>query len=328
MRYLGSKTMLLEQIKQLTCEFENGTFCDPFGGIGTVGAFMKKNGYHVITGDLLNFAHFFQRSLIEFDSTVTFDRLKKYLHLDTLDQLEQYMSSIAVQDGWLIQQYAVERSYFTLDNAYHIQACIDYIGKWSENGIINDKERILLLASLINSFDKVANTAGTYYAFLKQYYRKAQKTFHFFLFSPIAGINGKSYLLDANELVKKTKCDVLYLDPPYNARDYGAYYHLPETVSLGIVPKPSGKSGVYRSGKRSVYNSRHATEAFQELVESADAKCIIFHYTDAGLINMDMAKEILQKKGTHFEEFFIDCRGYATTKVAVNYKHHIMKVRI
>ena len=328
MRYLGSKTMLLEQIKQLTCEYANGIFCDPFGGIGTVGAFMKKNGYHVITGDLLNFAHFFQRTLIEFDNTVSFDGLRAYLHLNTLEELERYMSSIQLSDGWFIQEYALKRSFFTLENAYHIQACIDYIEKWYIQGIVKEKERTVLLASLINSFDKVANTAGTYYAFLKQFYRKARKSFQFILLRPVAGVNGISYLMDANALVKKSKCDILYLDPPYNDRGYGSYYHLPETVSLGIVPVPSGKSGVYRSGKKSVYNGRHATEAFQDLVENADTQCIIFHYTDDGLINMDRAKEILQNKGTSFEEYFIDCRGYATTKIAANCTHHIMKVRI
>ena len=63
MRYLGSKTLLLEQIFDLIKEYREGIFCDPFGGIGTVGSYMKEKDFHVITGDILNFAHFFQYTL-------------------------------------------------------------------------------------------------------------------------------------------------------------------------------------------------------------------------------------------------------------------------
>ena len=329
MRYLGSKTMLLEQIHQLTKGLENGIFCDPFGGIGTVGGFMKKNGYQVITGDLLNFAYYFQCSLIAFDEKMEFERLKRYLGIYTTKDLEMYLSLVRKQEGWLIEEYARKRRFFTVDNACHIQACIDCIGSWYGNSIIDEKERILLLASLINSFDKVANTAGTYYAYLKQFYRKAIKPFQFSLLQSVEGGVGYSYKMDAKDLVKQTKCDILYLDPPYNNRNYASYYHLPETISLGIEPKPVGKSGIYHShNSRSVYNGRKATEAFEELINSADAQCIIFHYSDDGLIDIAAAKSILQKKGSRFEEHYLDCRGYTTTKESINCKHHIMKVSI
>ena len=59
MRYLGSKTLLLENIAYLIENYHQSTFCDPFGGIGTVGSYMKTKGYKVLSGDLLNFAHCF-----------------------------------------------------------------------------------------------------------------------------------------------------------------------------------------------------------------------------------------------------------------------------
>ena len=65
MRYLGSKTLLLESILNITRSYsEGGVFCDPFGGIGTVGSYMKKNGYQILSGDILYFAHCFQVALI------------------------------------------------------------------------------------------------------------------------------------------------------------------------------------------------------------------------------------------------------------------------
>lgn len=72
MRYLGSKTLLLENIAYLIENYHQSTFCDPFGGIGTVGSYMKTKGYKVLSGDLLNFAHCFQVALIELNEMPQF----------------------------------------------------------------------------------------------------------------------------------------------------------------------------------------------------------------------------------------------------------------
>ena len=329
MRYLGSKVSLLKKIEQLIDGYKGGIFCDPFGGIGTVGAFMKQNGYRVVTGDILKFAYYFQRSIITFEDQIISESLKKSIDLPTLEELEIYLSSIITKDGWLIEEYARKRQFFTIENAYHIQACIDCINSWRAQRIIDEDEYIILVTSLINSFDKVANTAGTYYAYLKHFYRKAMRPFRFSLVHPREGMVGCAYQMNANDLVKQTECDILYLDPPYNSRDYGSYYHLPETVSLGVEPKPTGKSGVFHTHKRrSEYNGTNATAVFEKLIKSANAKCIIFHYTDNGLIDMDRAKITMQEKGTKFEEYYFDCRGYTTTKETANNSHHIMKVSL
>lgn len=328
MRYIGSKTLLLEQIHQLISEYDNGIFCDPFGGIGTVGSYMKKNGFQVITGDLLNFAHYFQKTLIEFESDCNFESLKKYLRISTEEELETYLSEIISSNGWVEKEYSKKRKFFNSENAMHIQGCIDSIEDWYKNKIIDEKEYIVLITSLINSFDKVANTAGTYYAYLKEFYRKSMKNFKFSIIHPVPGVKSYSYRIDANDLVRKTKCDVLYLDPPYNERNYARYYHLPETISLGIVPKPTGKSGMFQAENiKSKYNNKKlAMEAFERLINDADAKCIIFHYTDNGLINMDKAKKILQNKGKDVQEYYFDSKGYSTNGNYKNCQHHIIKV--
>ena len=83
MRYLGSKTSLLDDIYMLVKEYtKDGVFCDPFGGIGTVGTFMKKKGCKVITGDILFCAHCFQTALIEHFSLKIM--LKKYRLVTTV----------------------------------------------------------------------------------------------------------------------------------------------------------------------------------------------------------------------------------------------------
>lgn len=328
MRYLGSKTLLLDEIAKLIEEYNGtGVFCDPFGGIGTVGNYMKKLGFSVITGDILNFAHYFQVALIENNELEGFNKLMEYLSLNTLNDLEEYLSCVSESNGWMIREYAQERRFFTYDNACHIQGCIDSIACWKREEILTEKEYAILMSSLIQSFDNVANTAGTYYAYLKEYYRKAKRRFKFKLLDTTIGNNYyKAYLMDANDLVKNVECDILYLDPPYNERDYGRYYHLPETVSKGIIPKPMGKSGMYITNyKRSQYNSNQALIAFEDLIDHANAKCIIFHYTDAGVIDIKEARRILRQKGD-VEEFYFDCKGYNTTKTSNDCRHHIFKV--
>lgn len=330
MRYLGSKTLLLEQIYDLIKEYREGIFCDPFGGIGTVGSYMKKKDFHVITGDILNFAHFFQYTLIERSAESNFTKLYQALQINSKEEFEKVMNQSVVNSGWLIKDYSEQRRFFTKDNAKRIQGCINLIQEWYSEELITDNERKVLVASLINSFDKVANTAGTYYGYLKQFDRRALKEFRFAMLPVVRGKTSYSLKTDAIELVSNCKCDVLYLDPPYNERNYARYYHLPETIAAGVVPIPSGKSGVFRleGEKTSEYNKKnHALEAFKELIDHADAKCIIFHYTDYGLIRIEDARKILSSYGTVEKECYFNSKGYSTSShERKENKHHIIKV--
>lgn len=329
MRYLGSKTLLLNDIFNMVMEFKGGVFCDPFGGIGTVGSFMKQNGFHVISGDILNFAHFFQYTLIERNEENEFNKLKKLLQIDDVSDIESYLNGQYLNEGWLVEEYSNNRKFFTLENACKIQGCLRCIENWFHIQAINESERKIFIASLINSLDKVANTAGTYYGYLKKYDRHALKEFRFSLLSAVSGPQSYSCKADALELGKR-KCDVLYLDPPYNARDYSRYYHLPETIAMGVIPRPAGKSGVYQANHVvSDYNKRDkAVTAFQDLIKHADTSCILFHYTDNGLIDMEEAKEILAFAGTIVDEKYFNCKGYNTSEGAKESKHHIIKVRM
>lgn len=328
MRYLGSKTLLLHSIVEIVKEYTeavDSVFCDPFGGIGTVGSYMKSQGYQVISGDILKFPHYFQVALIQNNYTPQFDKVTDYLEGKTV---ETYLKQIAPRDGWFVREYAIQRKFFTKQNAGLIQACIDTIWNWRQEGIIDENEYAFLIASLIQSMDKVANTAGTYYAYLKDFYRKAKKSFNFELLVPIQGNKFCQVKLeDAELLVSEVVCDILYLDPPYNERNYQRYYHLPETIAEGKEPKPQGKSGVYvAEEKHSAYNKeKSAMEAFERLIKSANAGCIVFHYTDKGLINCNEAKEILQQIGA-VKEYYFDSKGYTTMHTASKCQHHIFRV--
>ena len=327
MRYLGSKTLLLQDIGNLLASYRPGTvFCDPFGGIGTVGSYMKQRGFQVTSGDLLQFAHFFQVALIELDDIPPFPGVT--YEWNGTGGLEEYLNSLRTDYGWLIEEYCNKRQYFTLDNAQRIQACIDMIWGWNSEGKLSHEEYAFLTASLIHSMDKVANTAGTYYAYLKTFYRKARQTFQFKFLHPVEGqTKCQCFLKDANTLVRDHPCDILYLDPPYNTRDYAKYYHLPETIAKGIAPIAIGKSGIpQRQDTRSLYIVKSRVESsFSELIQQAQCKTIILHYTDKGLLSNQFISQTLSKLGT-VEEYLFDCKGYQTKGVVSDSQHHVYKV--
>ena len=106
------------------------------------------------------------------------------------------------------------------------------IENWKEEGRISDNLYYFLLCSLLECADKVANTASVYGAYLKNLKKSAQKEL---VLEPaeyeLNDNEHKVFNKDANELIKEIEGDILYLDPPYNARQYGANYHMLNTIA-------------------------------------------------------------------------------------------------
>ena len=79
-----------------------------------------------------------------------------------------------------------------------------------------------------------------------------------------------------NKIVEKVSGDILYLDPPYNHRQYATNYHLLETIAKYDNPRIYGKTGLrdYKNQK-SLYCSRtQVKNAFKDLILKAKAKYI------------------------------------------------------
>ena len=107
--------------------------------------------------------------------------------------------------------------------------------------------------------------------------------------------------IDANNIVKKLKCDILYLDPPYNQRQYASNYHVLETIAKYDNPELRGKTGLRNySAQKSLYSSRSKVkEAFKELINNADAKYIFLSYNDEGLMTLEDIRKIMSAKGQY-----------------------------
>ena len=147
------------------------------------------------------------------------------------------------------------------------------------NNDLSRKEEDILVASLIYSADRAANTVGHYDAYRKT--PDIKNKFYFRLIQPIdhnAQIN--IYREDANHLVRKIKSDVCYIDPPYNSRQYSRFYHVLENLAQWKKPKLHGVALKPEPENMSDYCRNAAYDEFKDLIENIDAKRIVVSYNN------------------------------------------------
>jgi adenine-specific DNA-methyltransferase len=126
----------------------------------------------------------------------------------------------------------------------------------------------------------------------------------------------------------------LYLDPPYNARQYGANYHLLNTIAKYDDFSPNGKTGL-RNYERSLYCQRNqVANVFENLIKNARFKYIFLSYNNEGLMPKEEVKRIMGKYGrydlmtTGYQRFKADKTENRNHKASetVEYLHILEKV--
>ncbi len=192
------------------------------------------------------------------------------------------------------------RQYFSDENGKKIDAVRQKIEEWRITKPLSDNQYFFLLASLLENADAVANTASVYGAYLKHLKKSAQKTL--ILKPALFDFNDAIHEVfneDANSLINKIEGDVLYLDPPYNARQYGANYHLLNTIARYDNFTPNGKTGL-RNYERSKYcQKREVANVFENLIKNAKFKYIFLSYNNEGLMSEVEVRKIMEKYGRY-----------------------------
>jgi adenine-specific DNA-methyltransferase len=274
-RYLGSKTRLLGFIQEVmdTEGIQFNSFLDLFAGTGVVANYFNKENNSIIVNDFL-FSNY-----IIYKAWFTSDEVDKQ-KLERI--IDNFNNTKVINDNYFSENFS--NTYFDYETSKKIGYIREKINDLKTDGKINDREEAILIASLLYAMDRIANTVGHYDAYrLNGSYEKKLNLELFNLVGDNINKNNLIYKSDANDLVKNISADVVYIDPPYNSRQYGDAYHLLENVAewkkedvFGVAKKMD------RTHIKSKYSMQKATQAFEDLIESIDAKYIILSYNNMG----------------------------------------------
>jgi adenine-specific DNA-methyltransferase len=139
------------------------------------------------------------------------------------------------------------------------------------------------------------------------------------------------YQSDANELIKNIEGDVLYLDPPYNSREYGANYHILNTIARYDNFTPKGKTGLREYNHSQYCQRKNASASLEQLVKDAKFKYIFLSYNNEGLITFEEIKSILSKYGRYdlekrdYQRFKADNKRVHKANKTLEYLHILEK---
>ncbi|PIR14861.1 MAG: modification methylase [Flavobacteriales bacterium CG11_big_fil_rev_8_21_14_0_20_35_7] len=296
MNYIGSKHKLsgfiLQTVKQAVgTDLSQQVFCDLFAGTGIVSRVFKPEVKQIITNDLEYYSYVLNKNYIE--NNHPFDYANLFESLNQLNPVK----------GFIYQNYCLgsgsNRQYFSDENGMKIDAIRQELAKLKPK--IEEGFYYFLLASLLESADKVANTAAVYGAFLKHLKSSAKKKLDLkpALFKSCNQHN-EVYNQDGNQLIKNIKGTILYLDPPYNSRQYGANYHLLNTLSHYQNFVPKGLTGLPDYKKSDYCKKDLVLKSFEDLIEQAQFKFIFLSYNNEGLMSEEAIKKTMKNYG-HYQ---------------------------
>lgn len=301
MRYIGSKKLLLPEIKKMVDKHTDGSeevFLDLFAGTNVVANYFKQF-YTVYSNDILFFSYVNAKAIIENNSIPQFSKLVTA----GIEYPISYLQNIVSDDnsiGYYENAYSPigGANYLSVTNAKKLDAIRAKIEEWNSKRLINEYEYYYLLSSLIESLPFISNTTGTYGAFLKHWDKRALNDLELqdFMILDNAKEN-KAFNEDANELVKKIKADIVYIDTPYNSRQYASNYHLLENVARNEQPELKGVTKIFdwKNLKSDYAAKKTALQSMEDLIKNIDATHIILSYNNEGIISEEDLTAVLKK---------------------------------
>ena len=335
MNYIGSKFKLSDFIvksitKSVSKPLNECVFCDLFAGTGAVGRAFKSKVKKVIANDKEFYSFVLNKNYIE-----------NHTKLENLDEFVQMLDDLQGVRGKIFEHYsqsgtknkAYQRLYFSDENAAKIDAVRQKIEYLKNENAINSNAYYFLLASLLESADKVANVASVYGAFLKKLKKSALKPMEFKGAEFECNDNSHEvFQQNASDLIAKITGDILYLDPPYNAREYGANYHLLNTIALYDDFVPQGKTGLRAYQKSAFCKKASALNALDELLQKANFKWIFLSYNDEGIIKQNEIQTLFKRYGKYntiskiYQRFKADSKRVQKQDFVVEYLHILEKI--
>lgn len=286
----------IKELLEKHCEDCN-SFFDVFGGTGVVTASVIDMYQSFIINDFL-----FSNEIIykAFFVQEAYDQKK----LDAIAKAYNEVDKSKLATNYVSDNYGDK--YFKMEDAKMIGYIREDIKAKKEIGTITDKEYNILLASLLYSFDKSANTVGHYEAYIKG--KEIRTSFSFCLIEPV-NLGDKEiviYRKDSNTLAREVKADIAFVDPPYNSRQYSRFYHVLETITKWEKPVLAGTAMKPPKENMSEYCRSNAPSTFADLVNYLNVKYIVVTYNNTydsksssskNKITLKEIRETLEKRG-------------------------------
>lgn len=299
LNYIGSKQtlcpILTDIITAEISDLKSLSFLDMFAGTGSVGFRFQELTNTCYANDLEYYSFIINNALLKCNYSI---KLQKFIdYFNTLDGV----------DGLIYTNYSLndncERMFFTPENARKCDAIRNYIEELKITNSIDINDYYFLLASLIVSMDKVANTSCVYGAYLKEYKKSALKKMTVIPIHTKIDIKfdtNQVFNITAEELSKKDLYfDIIYMDPPYNQRQYSANYCPLNYIAYydnNIILK--GKTGTIDGYNKSNFCSKiKVYDSFKTILDNIKCKYIFISYNNEGLLGYDELIKLFSSYG-------------------------------
>jgi adenine-specific DNA-methyltransferase len=305
MKYLGNKNRLLDFISSVIKIDDNNykTSIDLCCGTGTVSEFFKTKNVECHSVDLMNYSYIITKTKIE---------LNEVPKIDLLD-----FNNIKKR-GFISDNYSESSNIciFKDDIAEHIDGSRQLLEE--KKNKISIEEYNYILSSILEASDFRSNIMGSYASFYKKGWRKqSMKKWELPKIEIKPGKIGKVYQSDVITFLSNfnKSVDFIYMDPPYNHRQYSDNFHIIETISLYDNPITKGKIRSRINGKKS--NFCYKTKALSEFDKTFELSSKIsdnfyLSYSTDSIISIDELKLSLLNYYKNVEVHEIEYRQFKT----------------
>jgi len=308
LNYIGSKFKLIDWITDIMKDQTGYDLCDKiiadlFAGTGVVSYHFRKLGSQVISNDAELYSYIITKAFI---CSSYSDKLKYML---------ERLQATDGAPGYITKHYSPylenERKFFTVENAMKIDAIRQEIEDMRED--LNEEEYIFLLASLIVSADAVSNVPAVYGCYLKNFKKTANNSLQLKPIHtssiPTGNVNGNNIMYNQNVLdivLPDGSIDIVYLDPPYNERQYSKNYFPLNMIAktptaLEVEPELKGKTGIPTDCFISDFCKKGlALNAFRKLIDGlrSKTKWIFMSYNSESIVPKDKMMQMMGEYGT------------------------------
>lgn len=300
--YLGSKTRLVPILGKILNKVINEcgqvkdiTFGDFFAGTGTITQFMSTFGGRIICNDIELYSWVLNKATCNIPFSKRLQKIICYLNGPHLKPVCGLI--------WKSFSPKGNRMVFTEENAKIIDGLRISMSELFHKNVISFDEYVYLLACLIYSCDKFANVASCYRAYLKHWCLRSKKKFvlkSIHTNTKLKHNNVKVVMGDALKTSLNFKCDIAYLDPPYNSNHYGAHYSFYNyLLRYDKNQLLQGVPGILNGYYKSKFGlKQHATQSLVNILSNLKmSKFVVMSYSEDGIMQKDDIIDIMQSFG-------------------------------